>query len=122
MCCHRHRINTSCIHMYITHRARKEKRAYTYTHRAREEELAAVDVHLSMHACIDASTYLDSVAAHFSVRACVCGTASKASGCEEGQRSRERGETADVCVSVCMPVRVRMHACVRMHARAWHAP
>ena len=98
--------------MYITHRARKEKRAYTYTHRAREEELAAVDVHLSMHACIDASTYLDSVAAHFSVRACVCGTASKASGCEEGQRSRERRESG--CV------RVRMHACERKQAHAWH--
>ena len=104
--------------MYITKRAREKKHEYACTHRAREEELAAVDVHLSMHAC----TYLDSVSAHLSVRACVCGTASKASGCEDGQRSRERGETADVCVSVCMPVRVRMHACVRMHARAWHAP
>ena len=39
---------TSRIQMYITHRAREKKRAYTYTHRAREEELAAVDVHLSM--------------------------------------------------------------------------
>ena len=43
--------------MYITYRAREKLRAFTCTCGAREEQLAVRDVHLSLHACIDASTH-----------------------------------------------------------------
>ena len=43
--------------MYITYRAREKLRAFTCTCGAREAQLAARDVHLSLHACIDASAH-----------------------------------------------------------------
>ena len=93
--------------MYITHRAREKKRAYTYTHRAREEELAAVDVHLSMlHALMQVRIL--TVWQHILVCARVFAEQRAKRAGARRDNARERGESAGVCVFICLPVNASM--------------